>query len=256
MTDSSTQTRHVAVIGAGPAGLFAARTLAEAGVHVSLFNRDVKPGGLAEYGIYHSKETMKNGLRKQFRRIMDEPLIAYYGNITIGEDGDLTLSELKSYGFDAILVTVGAQGTKWLGLPGEELEGVYHAKDLVYHYNKLPPYAAREFPIGKRVALIGAGNVMLDIAHWTIRDLKVDEVTAIVRRGPAEIKFTPKEFEIVATWPWRPSKKRSNAAGRSWKPLGRTRMRPERLFSSRLPRRITRCRKRASISTFWHPRCA
>jgi hypothetical protein len=76
--------KNVAVIGAGPAGLFAARTLADAGVHVVLLNRDVKPGGLAEYGIYHDKETMKAGLRKQFRKIMEEPLISYFGNITIG----------------------------------------------------------------------------------------------------------------------------------------------------------------------------
>lgn len=188
---------HVAVIGAGPAGMFAARTLADAGVRVSLFNRDLKPGGLAEYGIYHDKETMKNGLRKQFRRIMEEPLIAYYGNVTIGEHGDLSLADLKRFGFDAILVTVGAQGTKWLGLPGEDLAGVYHAKDLVYHYNQLPPYSNREFPIGRRVALVGVGNVMLDIAHWTIRELKVDEVIAVARRGPAEVKFTQKEFETT-----------------------------------------------------------
>ncbi len=55
---------HVAVIGAGPAGLYAAKTLSEHGVAVSLFNRDIKPGGLAEYGIYHDKFKMKEGLRK------------------------------------------------------------------------------------------------------------------------------------------------------------------------------------------------
>jgi len=93
---------------------------------------------------------------------------------------------------------VGAQGTKWLGLPGEDFRGVYHAKDIVYHYNKLPPFSTREFWIGDRVALIGVGNVMMDIAHWTIRDLKVDEVIAVARRGPAEVKFTKKEMEHVA----------------------------------------------------------
>lgn len=198
MNDHSTTTRHVAVIGAGPAGMFAARTLAGEGVHVTLINRDVKPGGLAEYGIYHDKENMKNGLRKQFRRIMEEEGIAYFGNVTIGEQADMSLTDLEDCGFDAILVTVGAQGTKWLGLPGEELKGVYHAKDLVYHYNRLPPYSRQQFDIGKRVALIGVGNVMLDIAHWTIRDLKVDEVIAVARRGPAEVKFTLKEFEITS----------------------------------------------------------
>jgi ferredoxin--NADP+ reductase len=95
------------------------------------------------------------------------------------------------------LVTVGAQGTKWLGLPGEQLVRVYHAKDLVYHYNKLPPYANQSYPIGKRVAIIGAGNVMLDIAHWLVRDQQVESVTAVVRRGPADVKFTRKEMESV-----------------------------------------------------------
>jgi ferredoxin--NADP+ reductase len=188
----------VAVVGAGPAGLFASRQLASEGVRVALFNRDVKPGGLAEYGIYHDKYKMKEGLRKQFRQILDEPLIEYFGNVTVGEKGDFSLAALRALGFQAILVTVGAQGTKWLGLPGEQLKGVYHAKDLVYHYNRLPPYSQHEFYIGKRVALIGAGNVMLDIAHWLVRDLKVDEVIAVVRRGPSEVKFTKKEMESVA----------------------------------------------------------
>ncbi len=61
---------HVAIIGAGPAGLFAARQLADRNVHVVLFNRDIKPGGLAEYGIYPSKIKMKEGLRNQFRQIL------------------------------------------------------------------------------------------------------------------------------------------------------------------------------------------
>lgn len=188
----------VAVIGAGPAGIFAARQLALEGVHVILINRDVKPGGLAEYGIYPSKIKMKEGLRRQFRQILEIPEIEYYGNLVVGQGGDITLSEMKGLGFQAVLVTVGAQGTKWLGLPGEDQLGVYHAKDIVYHYNKLPPFSQKVFTIGKRVAVVGVGNVMVDVAHWLIRDLKVDEVIAVARRGPAEVKFTKKELGIVA----------------------------------------------------------
>ena len=187
----------VAVIGAGPAGLFGARELANLGARVVLFNRDIKPGGLAEYGIYPNKHTMKNGLRKQFRQILDLPNLDYYGNVSIGNQGDLTLDDLRSMGFQAILVTAGAQGTKWLGLPGEDLEGVYHAKDVVYFYNNLPPYTQKSYLFGKRCAVIGAGNVMLDITHYLSRELKVDEVIAIVRRGPAEVKFDKKEMEYV-----------------------------------------------------------
>jgi ferredoxin/flavodoxin---NADP+ reductase len=188
----------VAVIGAGPAGIYAARQLAEAGANVILLNRDIKPGGLAEYGIYYEKYKMKNGLRKQFRQILEQPDIRYYGNVTISSDGPLPFDELRQMGFQAIMVSVGAQGTKWLGLPGEDIKGVYHAKDIVYHYNKLPPFSTREYAIGKRVAIVGVGNVMMDISHWLIRDLKVDEVIAVARRGPAEVKFTKKEMEGIA----------------------------------------------------------
>jgi ferredoxin--NADP+ reductase len=187
----------VAVVGAGPAGLFGARELANQGARVVVFNRDIKPGGLAEYGIYPSKHTMKIGLRKQFRQVLDLPNLEYFGNVTVGEQGDLTLDDLRALGFQSILVTAGAQGTKWLGLPGENLTGVYHAKDVVYFYNQLPPYAQKPFRFGRRCAVIGAGNVMIDIAHYLIREEKVDEVIAIVRRGPAEVKFDKKEMEYV-----------------------------------------------------------
>ncbi len=187
----------VAVVGAGPAGLFGARELANKGARVLLFNRDIKPGGLAEYGIYPNKYIMKSGLRKQFRQVLDLPNLDYYGNITVGAQGDLTLDDLRLLGVQAILVTAGAQGTKWLGLPGEDLEGVYHAKDVVYFYNHLPPFSQRTFHFGKRCAVIGAGNVMLDITHFLAREKKVDEVIAVVRRGPAEVKFEKKEMEYV-----------------------------------------------------------
>ena len=187
----------VAVIGAGPAGLFASRLLVTNDVHVVLLNRDILPGGLAEYGIYFDKYKMKEGLRKQFQQILDLASIEYFGNVLVGENGDLRLSDLRAMGFQALLVTVGAQGTKWLGLPGENLVGVYHAKDLVFHYNRLPPYSTQEFPVGRRVALIGAGNVMLDVAHWLIFELKVDDVVAVVRRGPNEVKFTKEELKNV-----------------------------------------------------------
>ena len=189
--------KSVAVIGAGPAGLFAARELANAGVNVALINRDIKPGGLAEYGIYKDKYKMKNGLRMQFKQILATPSIHYFGNVVIGEHGQLTLAELKELGFDAVLVTAGAQGTKWQGLPGEDLPGVYHAKNVVYHYNKLPPYATQEFRIGKRVAIIGMGNVMIDVAHFLLDDLQAEKVISVGRRGPAEVKFDKKEMESI-----------------------------------------------------------
>jgi len=193
-------TYRVAIIGAGPAGLFAARELAEQGVHVTVFNRDIKPGGLAEYGIYPDKHNMKEMLRKQFRVALENPNLDYYGNVLIANNGDFTFEELRSFGFDAILVAAGAQGTKWLGLPGEELDGVYHAKDVVYGYNSLPPYSQKKFRIGKRCAIVGAGNVMVDVARHLIETKKVDGVFAISRRGPAEVNFTKDEMKHVISY--------------------------------------------------------
>ena len=72
---------QVAVVGAGPAGLFAAEALSSKGYGVALFNRDIKPGGLAEYGIFPDKYKLKNGLRNQFKSILSSDKIGYYGNI-------------------------------------------------------------------------------------------------------------------------------------------------------------------------------
>ncbi len=187
----------VAVIGAGPAGIFAARELALQNVNVVLINRDIKPGGLAEYGIFPDKHTMKEGLRNQFRKALALENVHYFGNLTVGRNGDLCLEDLRAMGFHALLVAVGAQGTKWLGLPGEQLHGVYHAKDLVYHYNKLPPFSQQEFHIGRRVAVIGAGNVSLDIVHYLSSLPQVEQAIGIIRRGPAEVKFERHELELV-----------------------------------------------------------
>ena len=148
MTGESKQ--QVLIIGAGPAGLFAARKLVEDGYKVVILNRDIKPGGLAEYGIYYDKYVIKNGLRKQFKQIMALPEVKYIGNVTVGENDDISLKELQGLGFKTILVTAGAQQIKSLGLEGENLDGVYHAKNVVFHYNNLPPYSTDKYRIQGR----------------------------------------------------------------------------------------------------------
>ena len=187
----------VAVIGAGPAGIYGTRKLTEAGHRVLLINRDIKPGGLAEYGIFMDKEKMKTGLRKQFQRILVHPQVSYLGHVTIGADKALTLRDLQEIGFSAIVVAAGAQGTKKLGLPGEDTKRVYHAKDVVYHFNKLPPFAQRPFELGKRVAIIGMGNVMVDVANWLLNYMNIEEVTVVARRGPKEKAYDDSEFEVI-----------------------------------------------------------
>lgn len=192
------ETHHVAVVGSGPAGLFASRRLADAGMKVTLFNRDIKPGGLAEYGIYPDKTKIKNGLRAQFQTILANDAIDYIGHISLGEGRDFGIPDLFKNGFDAILVTVGAQGVKKLGIPGEETPGIFHAKDVVYHYNLLPPYSLMDIRLGQHVAVIGAGNVMVDITRWLVDKHGAGVVTVLVRRGPGEVKFDRMELAFIA----------------------------------------------------------
>ncbi|MBZ5563777.1 MAG: FAD-dependent oxidoreductase [Acidobacteriia bacterium] len=190
----------VFVVGAGPAGLFAARKIASAGYQVVIFNRDVKPGGLAEYGIYPEKHHMKQGLRKQFTKILEMPNVTYFGNAPVRETGVLRVGDLRQWNPLALVFAVGAQGTKKLGMPGEDARGVYSAKDYVFYYNQLPPFASQDFSSGRRVAIVGMGNVMVDIARWLLVDMpgeKPEEVTVVARRGPFEVKFDEKEFDHI-----------------------------------------------------------
>ena len=192
--------KSVFVVGAGPAGLYAANKFALAGHEVLLFNRDIKPGGLAEYGIYPAKEKMKSGLRKQFAKILSQPNLHYFGHVPVAAGRSLTLDSLREFSPSALVCAIGAQGTKKLGMPGEDSAGVYSAKDFVYHYNQLPPFSSRDFSTGKRVAIVGMGNVMVDIARWLLIDdpgRKTEEVIVIARRGPFEAKFDHKEFDHI-----------------------------------------------------------
>ena len=193
--------KGIFVVGAGPAGLFAARQIALAGYEVFLFNRDVKPGGLAEYGIYPTKDKMKSGLRKQFTKVLELPNVHYFGNVQIGKSYDLTIEDLEAMRPAAIVFACGAQASGQLGLPGEDAKGVYAAKDFVYYYNGLPPYSQMDFSTGKRVIITGMGNVAIDIAHWLLEDspyrTTLEDVIVVARRGPMEAKFDEKEIEYV-----------------------------------------------------------
>jgi ferredoxin/flavodoxin---NADP+ reductase len=190
----------VFVIGAGPAGLFTTQKLASAGHEVFIFNRDIKPGGLAEYGIYPFKDKMKNGLRKQFEKVLAAPNVHYFGHVPIGTSSVISIDALGELSPAAMVFAVGAQGAKQLAMPGKNSYGIYSAKDFVYHYNQLPPFARGNFSTGKRVAIIGMGNVMVDIARWLLCDdpqHRTEEVIVVARRGPFEAKFDEKEFASI-----------------------------------------------------------
>src|SRR6476659_1226108 len=187
----------VIVVGAGPAGMSVANIMSKAGHEVVILNRDIKFGGLAEYGIFPSKLKLRGGLRKQYWEIVERPNVHYFGNVTVGQSKALSVEDLRALGASAVIFATGAQGTKTIGVEGDSAMGVYHAKDVVYHFNRLPSFGDRPFEMGKHVAVIGVGDVMVDIAHWLTRYKQVERVTAIVRRGPAERKYNPKEIRAV-----------------------------------------------------------
>lgn len=196
----SAQSKHVIIVaGAGPAGMAAANMLAKAGHDVIILNRDIKFGGLAEYGIFPAKLKLRGGLKKQYWDMLEQPNVHYFGNVSIGNGKDLTVEDVRALGASAVVFAIGAQGTKAIGVEGDSAQGVFHAKDVVYHFNRLPGFGDRPFEVGKHVAVIGAGDVMVDIAHWLICYKKVERVTAIVRRGPLERKYNPKEIRSVCS---------------------------------------------------------
>lgn len=196
---SAQQKHSIIVAGAGPAGMAVAAALGKAGHEIIILNRDIKFGGLAEYGIFPSKLKLRGGLRKQYWDLLEQPHVHYFGNVSIGIGKDLTVDDVRALGASAVVFSIGAQGTKAIGVEGDSAKGVFHAKDVVYHFNRLPGFGDRPFDMGKHVAVIGAGDVMVDIAHWLTRYKKVERVTAIVRRGPAERKYNPKEIRAVCS---------------------------------------------------------
>jgi ferredoxin--NADP+ reductase len=174
-----------------------ANLLSKAGHEVVILNRDIKFGGLAEYGIFPSKLKLRGGLRKTYWEIIDRSNVHYLGNVSVGQGKDVTVEELRVIGASALVFATGAQGTKTIGVEGDSARGVYHAKDVVYHFNRLPGFSQQPFEMGRRIAIIGVGDVMVDIAHWLTRFKRVEEVTAIARRGPAERKYNPKEIRAI-----------------------------------------------------------
>lgn len=196
----SATTSHVIIVaGAGPAGMAVASSLAKTGHEIIILNRDIKFGGLAEYGIFPAKLKLRGGLKKQYWELLEQPNVHYFGNVSIGTGKDLTVEDVRGLGASAVIFSIGAQGTKAIGVEGDSAKGVFHAKDVVYHFNRLPGFGDRPFDMGKHVAVIGAGDVMVDIAHWLTRYKKVERVTAIVRRGPVERKYNPKEIRAVCS---------------------------------------------------------
>src|SRR5437016_13380791 len=116
----------IVVVGAGPAGLAVANVMSKQGHEVVVLNRDIKFGGLAEYGIFSNKHKLRGGLRKGYWEILTRPNVHYFGNVMVGNGYHLTGSELLGQGPRAVVLSTGAQGLETVGVEGDLVRGVHH----------------------------------------------------------------------------------------------------------------------------------
>ena len=212
MTYSPERPLRVGIVGAGPAGLFAADALIKQDVPVAvdLFDRLPAPFGLVRYGVAPDHQKIKS-VTKLYQKTLDDPRVRFFGHVSYG--ADLTLDELRRF-YDAIFFTVGAPSDRPLGIPGERLPGSLSATEFVAWYNGHPDFAELNPDLSVRsAAVIGMGNVAVDVtrilaktadelnttdiadhAVTALRESRVTDIYMLGRRGPAQGKFTTKEL--------------------------------------------------------------
>jgi ferredoxin--NADP+ reductase len=204
-----------AIIGSGPSGMYAADALIKnfPNCKIDVFDKIPMPFGLIRYGVAPDHFKTKNTAR-QFLRTLELNQVRYLGNIEIGKD--ISVNELEEH-YNAVIFAIGAYNDRRLGIPGEELPGVYGACQFVGWYNAHPNFAEINPMLdGSNVAVIGIGNVALDICRVLsktraemkgsdisspaldiIQNMPIEEVHMFGRRGPVEAGFTPKELREV-----------------------------------------------------------
>jgi len=181
--------RSVAIVGAGPAGLSCAAALARAGCAVTVFDRQHTPGGLATYGIIPLREPVPV-IRAEVQLVADLG-VQFRQGVAVGQD--IAMEELLA-AYDAVFLAVGAGARVHLpAIPGSDLPGVFDALDLISAVRATP---LEDIPIGRRVAVIGAGNTGMD-ALTIARRLGAEKVICVYRRGVAEMTAYPSEYEFV-----------------------------------------------------------
>jgi ferredoxin--NADP+ reductase len=203
---------RVAIIGAGPAGAFAAATLrrARGDVEVDLYERLPTAWGLLRGGVAPDHQEIKR-LDDRFTRETLARGCRFLGNVEIGTD--LSHEDLMRH-YTAVIYATGAQTDKSLGIPGEDLPGSWAATEFVAWYNGHPDYRDRAFDLSaQRAVVIGNGNVAADVtriltrsvaelertdiadhALAALRDSRIEEVVVLGRRGPAQAAFTSAEL--------------------------------------------------------------
>ena len=183
--------KHIAVVGAGPAGLSCAHRLAMRGHRVTVFESREKAGGLNEYGLAAYKMLDERSAR-EVSFILDIGGIELKYNNKLGLD--INLAQLQQ-DFDAVFLGLGHNAVNQLGLDNEEIEGVHNAIDYIA---RIRQEDLAGIPVGRRVVVIGGGNTAIDIAVQ-IKKLGAEYVTLVYRRGIDEMGATGHEQEIAQT---------------------------------------------------------
>ncbi|MBR7074813.1 MAG: FAD-dependent oxidoreductase [Oscillospiraceae bacterium] len=174
--------KKIAVIGAGPAGLSCAYYLAADNYRVTVFDKNEQPGGMLRYGI-PSFRLEKPVLDAEID-VLKELGVIFRCGVEVGKD--VTIQELREQGFNAFYLAVGAQKSASLGIPGEELKGVWGGIDFLRDVNT----GARP-AIGKKVVVVGGGNVAMDVARTAVR--LGAQVTVAYRRRESDMPADPAE---------------------------------------------------------------
>src|SRR5262245_34527871 len=216
MTDLGTVARplRVAIVGAGPAGFYAAEHLLrrpDLVVEVDMFDRLPTPYGLVRAGVAPDHQKIK-AVTAAFDKIAAHPRFRFFGGVELGKH--VSVDDLGAH-YDQIVYTTGAQTDRRMGIPGEDLPGSHPATEFVAWYNGHPDYRDMQFDLTQeRVAVVGVGNVAVDVARIlcrtpeelartdiadhaleALRRSRVREVSLLGRRGPAQAAFTNPEIK-------------------------------------------------------------
>ncbi|KAF2136773.1 uncharacterized protein K452DRAFT_302466 [Aplosporella prunicola CBS 121167] len=239
---------RLAVIGSGPAGFYSAYRVLNRiqDSVVDMYEHLPVPYGLVRFGVAPDHPEVKN-CQDKFEEVAQSPRFNFVGNVDVGHD--IPLTALAPH-YDAILFAYGASKDRRLGIPGEDLPGVYSARAFVGWYNGLPEYADLDpkLDAGEEAVVIGQGNVALDVARILLSDVdalrktdiapqaldrlaqsKVRSVRIVGRRGPMQAAFTIKEVRELLGLP-----------GIAFEPIDPALFPPESYKLTRQAKRITK----------------
>lgn len=205
---------HIAIVGAGPSGFYAAEALLRHNSSVALIERLPAPFGLVRYGVAPDHQKLKSTINA-YTRIAQSPGLHFFGNVEVGRD--IGVDHLQKM-FHAVIFANGAHGDCTLGLAGEDLRGCHGASAFIGWYNGHPDCRDLAFDLDHdAVVILGNGNVALDIARilgkpaaalagsdiaWHALDAlaasRVRDIHVVGRRGPSQAKFSANELRELA----------------------------------------------------------